>query len=74
METTRFSPVLPYHLPNYSKSHPESDYRRTLYWNPDLLLDENGEATVQFYNNGTCKQLFISAEGVTKEGKKIVIK
>ncbi len=69
-----YSTALPYRQPNYSKSHPEHDFRRTLYWNPDLQLDENGEATIQFYNNGTCKKLHISGEGVSDDGQAIVVK
>ena len=69
-----YSPTLPCRLPDYSKSHPEHAFRRTLYWNPDLQLDENGEATIQFYNNGTCKNLHISGEGVSNEGRAIIVK
>ncbi len=68
-----FSTLLPYRQPNYSKSHPKHDYRRTLYWNPDVQLDENGEAMIQFYNNGTCEQLVVSGEGVSEDGKAIVV-
>ena len=73
LKVSGFSSLLPYRLPNYSKSHPEHDYRRTLYWNPDLQLDENGEATIQFYNNGTCKKLHISGEGVSDDGRAIIV-
>lgn len=41
----------------------EVDYRRTLYWNPDLRLDEKGEATVTFYNNSVCEKMVVSCEG-----------
>ena len=74
LKVSGFSSLLPYRLPNYSKSHPEHDYRRTLYWNPDLQLDENGEATIQFYNNGTCKKLHISGGGVSDDGRAIIVK
>lgn len=74
LKVSGFSSLLPYRLPNYSKLHPEHDYRRTLYWNPDLQLDENGEATIQFYNNGTCKKLHISGEGVSDDGRAIIVK
>lgn len=62
-----------YH-PDYSKTPlPElKDYRRTLYWNPDVKTDSTGRATVQFYNNSTCKQINISAEGVTSNGIPVV--
>lgn len=33
----------------------EVDYRRTLYWNPDIEFDESGENLETFYNNGVCK-------------------
>ena len=56
---------------DYSCSHPDSDYRRTLYWNPALVLDKNGEATIEFYNNSTCMEFSISIEGVTDDGKLI---
>lgn len=74
LKITGYTPVLPYHLPNYSVSHPQEDYRRTLYWNPDLQLDENGEATIQFYNNSSCKDFVISGEGISDEGEVIVCK
>ena len=44
------------------------DYRRTLYWNPSLKTDDNGQAEVLFYNNGYSKQFHISAEGITPQG------
>lgn len=74
LKVSGFSTQLPYRLPNYSKSHPQSDYRRTLYWNPSVQLDANGEATIQFFNNGTCKKFVISGEGVSEDGKAIVCK
>lgn len=53
-----------YH-PDYSnRPLPDTpDYRRTLYWNPDLPLDENGQATVTLYNNAKETQIVVSAEG-----------
>lgn len=44
------------------------DYRRTLYWNPALTTDAEGNATVTFYNNGYSKNFDISAEGITPQG------
>jgi|GEM_PF-3739619 hypothetical protein len=28
------------------------DYKRTIYWNPEVTTDAEGRATVSFYNNG----------------------
>lgn len=60
-----------FYSPDYSKQAlPEGlgDYRRTLYWNPDLQLDENGEATVTFYNNSRTTHLSVEAEGQAADG------
>lgn len=59
-----------YH-PNYQNLPIEEkpkDYRRTLYWNPELKLDNQGHATIQLYNNGKRSQISVSAEGMTEEG------
>jgi len=45
------------------------DYRRTLYWNPNLELDKNGRAEVTLWNNGTSTSITVSAEGITPKGK-----
>ena len=42
------------------------DVRRTLYWNPDVQTDFSGAATVQFYNNTSCKDINVDIEGFTK--------
>ncbi len=46
----------------------EEDYRRTLYWNPNVTTDKDGKASVSFFNNGTCQHMEISAETVTSDG------
>ena len=61
-----------YEVPDYSILPLAQDYRRTLYWNPDVQLDDNGEAIVEFYNNSTCKSISISAEGITEDGIPLV--
>lgn len=48
---------------------PDRDYRRTLYWNPDVKADTNGEATIEFTNNTKGTMFCISAEGMTADGK-----
>ena len=41
----------------------EKDNRITLYWNPELKLDENGEATISFYTSDSDSQYRIEVEG-----------
>lgn len=58
--------------PNYSILPPEPDFRRTLYWNPDVKTDGEGKADIEFYNSSKCRQFIISAETITKDGKALV--
>jgi hypothetical protein len=61
-----------FEMEDYSIMPPMEDFRRTLYWNPNVKTDKDGKATIEFYNNSSCTQMFISAEGITKDGKFIV--
>jgi hypothetical protein len=58
-----------FYSPNYSELPRELDYRRTLYWNPNVTTDEDGKARIEFYNNSWCTNFSISAETVTEHGK-----
>lgn len=53
---------------NYVGLPKEKDYRRTLYWNPNVKTDATGRAIVSFYNNDSCKAMHVSAETVTGNG------
>lgn len=65
-----FSAPEEFYQPNYStKPLPGTmDYRRTLYWNPDVQLDGEGKAQVTFYNNSKQTQIAVSAEGMATDG------
>ena len=65
-----YSACYDFYQPDYSKKPlPETkDYRRTLYWNPNLKLDGKGHADLQFYNNSQKTQITVSAEGLSKDG------
>ncbi len=61
-------------LPDYRKRDlpDKHDFRRTLYWNPDVLADENGKATVTFYSNSReGVKLGITARSVLPDGELI---
>jgi len=66
-----YSVVKEFYSPNYENMFlPDvKDFRRTLYWNPDVNTDSTGAAIVHFYNNSNCKSIKISAETVTKDGE-----
>ena len=61
-----------FYQPDYSQRQPDSrpaDYRRTLYWNPNAVTDEQGRFTATFYNNGKETRIRMSAAGVTADGR-----
>ena len=58
----------------YSPEYPDgpipgdTDYRRTIYWNPNVITDKDGKAQVEFYNNSITSRFEISAAGITASG------
>ena len=58
----------------YSPEYPDGpipgdvDYRRTLYWNPNVITNEDGKAQVEFYNSSITRHFNIEAAGITSSG------
>ena len=58
----------------YSPQYPEGglygdvDARRTLYWNPNVITDSQGNARVEFYNNSYSTHYKVSGAGITASG------
>ena len=66
-----FAAPAEFYSPDYSKQTlPEvpTDYRRTLYWNPNLKLDAEGRARVTLYNNSRTTQIQVEAAGQAADG------
>ena len=65
-----YNEVTEFYAPEYPDGpiKGDVDYRRTLYWNPALTTDAQGQATLTFYNNGYSKHFEISAEGISPQG------
>ena len=57
---------------DYSVIPPMADFRRTIWWQPDITTDDEGKAKVEFFNNSTCEEMYISVEGMTQDGKVLV--
>jgi hypothetical protein len=57
---------------DYTDLPPMEDFRRTIFWEPNVKTDKDGKAKIEFFNNSSCTQMYISAEGMTKEGRFIV--
>lgn len=70
--TTADGYSLPYMF--YSPEYPsgpilgDADYRRTLYWNPNIVTDSEGKADVEFYNNSITRHFSVQAAGITASG------
>lgn len=60
-----------YESPNYRQQARERDFRRTLYWAGEVTLDAEGRAELEFCNNSTCRRFYISAEGLTPDGRPV---
>ena len=61
-----------FQMEDYSVIPPMADFRRTIYWNPNVKTDAQGKAKVEFFNNSTCEEMYISVEGMTEDGKVLV--
>jgi hypothetical protein len=49
----------------------QADYRSTLYWNPNVITDSQGTATVSFFAADLPGRYRIEVEGVTEHGEPI---
>lgn len=60
-----------FYSPDYSVQKPQepTDYRRTLYWNPNMLTDSEGRLKFTFFNNSKETRIKVSAVGITADGK-----
>jgi len=72
-----FSIAEDFYHPDYQRNPPtegQKDYRRTLYWEPDLKLDASGRAHVTFYNNSQTTQIIIEVNGQASDGTLLYVK
>ena len=60
-----------FYEPDYSHALPlePTDYRRTLYWNPNARLDENGCFRTTVFNNSSETRIRVSVAGITPDGR-----
>ena len=54
-----------------ARSNSIPDLRSTIFWQPDVLLDAEGQAKIEFYTSDTPTTYSIVIEGITPEGKLI---
>lgn len=65
-----FSKPVEFYAPQYPEGavYGDVDPRRTLYWNPNVITDSEGNARVEFYNNSFSTRYTISGAGITASG------
>ena len=59
-------------MEDYSIMPPMEDFRRTLFWAPDVKTDVTGKAHIEFYNNSSCQSMMLSAEGIDTDGHPLI--
>ncbi len=60
-----------FYVPQYLKEDVKvrSDFRQTIYWNPSVQTNEEGEATIDFFTSDEVTSFSIVAEGITANGQ-----
>ena len=51
------------------KNNSIPDFRSVLYWNPTVITDENGEATIEFYTSDEISNYRIDIQGLSSTGQ-----
>ena len=59
-----------FYAPKYDRptTAERTDFRETIYWNPVIKTDSNGEATVEFYNSDATTTFRAMVEGIANTG------
>lgn len=61
-----------FYSPKYDEKSPATavtDKRATLYWNPMVKMEENGKASLSYFNSDTAKRHLIVIEGMDSLGR-----
>lgn len=60
-----------FYVPQYRSKEPHverTDFRQTIYWNPVVQTNENGKASLEFYNSDAITSFKITTEGIGYNG------
>ena len=52
-----------------ARENPTPDLRTTLYWNPNIIVNETGEASFEFYSADSASDYSVNIEGLSDKGK-----
>lgn len=57
-----------FYTPRYTQTNPLPDLRTTLHWQPNVITNANGEATVTYQNTNAGKSIRVVVQGITGNG------
>ncbi|MCH2045058.1 MAG: MG2 domain-containing protein [Saprospiraceae bacterium] len=69
---TRYYKAREFYTPVYKSKEPiqvREDFRETIYWNPNVKVDESGKAKLSFYNSDAITQFRTTIEGFGAKGQ-----
>jgi hypothetical protein len=68
-----FAQVKEFYSPKYERTlipgEKKSDFRTLVHWVPSLGINQDGKASIQFYNPDVSGEYVIIVEGITQDGK-----
>ncbi len=69
--SNQYSVVRMFYAPQYASTETtmRDDFRETIYWNPVVQTDKDGNATLEFYNSDAATTFRAVAEGIAWNGK-----
>lgn len=67
--TKGYYPEKVFYKPDYDTAQsPSPDFRNTLLWAPNIITDENGDATIEFFASDINSVFFGIIEGIAEDG------
>lgn len=70
-EVNGFYQARTFYSPKYDVPKPEyekPDFRSTIFWEPEIITDINGNATITFYNGDNTTDIQVNTEGISESG------
>lgn len=68
-----FAPKKEFYTPKHEKLNKIDweipDLRSVVYWNPDIKINDKGEAKIEFYNADNIDDMLVIIESISKNGK-----
>ncbi len=70
-DVTGYYSARTFYSPNYEYPSTKADQRITIFWEPMITTDANGQATVSYYNADPKSKIRVTVQGLTDKGTPI---